>query len=181
MIKNLKEIEIDVMRDIDNKLFSFIANSSKNEKFRKNIPYFFAAVYNLHGKNYIEKTINRHILQNNFINNDVKSLVCDVCVSIAYQAFLSSSLEWIGFMKKAYRYATNNEKRAEVHYFFAKNYLAFNDGQYSEDDFKKAQYNYAKSLEAANDAQKIKFQHELGHIDPIKPNKVLHPSSFVGR
>ena len=180
MIKNLKEIEIDVMVDIGNKLFRFIANSNNNEKFRKKIPYFFASVYNLYGKDYVEKTINRYILQNYSIKDDVNSLVCDVYISISYQAFLSSSLEWIGFMKKAYKHATNEEKRAEVHYLFAKNYLAFNDGQYSEDDFKKAQHHYAKSLEAANDAQKIKFQHELGHIDSINTNKVLHPTSFIG-
>jgi hypothetical protein len=160
-IKNLKEINISVIKDIDSKIYNFIARSLKNHEH--DISYFFSGLYSLYGKKDINQFINRYIHQNRFLNDtDKKTILSKVYMAISYKMFLATDILWIEFMKKAYGNITDDENRAYIHFLFAKNYLSFNDAKYTDDDFRQAKENYEKSLSLATEEQKKSFIHELG-------------------
>ena len=99
-------------------------------------------------------------------------------MAISYKMFLATDILWIEFMKKAYRNITDDENRAYIHFLFAKNYLSFNNANYTDDDFRQAKENYKKSLFFATEKQKKDFIYELGSFFKGKSSKPQYKNNF---
>ena len=139
------------------------SNTLKNDEHIDKIPYFFHGLYMQYNKDFTTKAINKYINQNKFLNVSQKNLILyKIYISLSYGAFLAINIEWIWFMKKAYKCATNNKERAYIHFLFSKNYLNFYNGNYSNTDFERAKDHYFKALSFAIEDQEQDFIRELG-------------------
>ncbi len=164
-IGNLKKININVLGDFDSKLFSFIAKSISNEKFIREVTYFFITLYNQYDQKFVYKAIKRYINQNRFLEeNQKKFILYKIYTAIAYQAFMNSDKVWEEFIVKAIENAPNDESLAYIYFISAKNILFFNDGNRTNHDFEKAKENYNMSLSFATEDQKKDFKYELNHF-----------------